>query len=498
MIALLTRPAVTIPRTGGDRTTRLSQWWPLVALVTLAAALRFSTLGLQSLWYDEAFTPVHTLHASLFATLRAVARTENTPPLWYVLEWAISRVFGTGAVALRSLSAVAGVLTVVAGWHVGSELAGRRTAMVMAGLLAVNPLFVWYSQEARAYSLFVLIAALAVLCFLRAEREPTTRRMVVFGVVGALALLTHYFAVFLLIPMIACLVRKHWRRALPAVAVTVITGIALLPLISAQGGHGTQWIGRWALASRIEAIPQYYLTGYSGEPLGHTIELLVALPILCAVLWGLSRGLEQREKRGALLMLLVAAGGIFIPMALVVFGIDYLAPRNLVAAMVPFTATLAVVIGVRHSGVVGLILAGVIALGFFSVGIGVDLSPRLQRGDWRGVAAVVRARSSSQAIVTVELGSAPLEYYLPRLRSLATEQLSVREVDFVGYRPLRPDAARPPTPAFSLAGHYDVHGLIVLRFTASTPRTLTASFLRRRTITTQSGTASAVLIPSGR
>ncbi len=36
-----------------------------------------------------------------------------------------------------------------------------------------NPLFVWYSQEARAYALFVLHAALAMLCFLRAEREPT-------------------------------------------------------------------------------------------------------------------------------------------------------------------------------------------------------------------------------------------------------------------------------------------------------------------------------------
>ena len=55
-----------------------------------------------------------------------------------------------------------------------------------------------------------------------------------------------------------------------------IVGLALVPLILAQGGHGTQWIGEWALASRLEAIPQYYLTGYSGSPLGHGIEALVA------------------------------------------------------------------------------------------------------------------------------------------------------------------------------------------------------------------------------
>ena len=84
---------------------RCRAWWPLAALLLLAAALRFSTLGLQSFWYDEAFTPVHVLHTSLGATLHSVVHTENTPPLWYVLIWAWSRVFGTGAVALRLPSA---------------------------------------------------------------------------------------------------------------------------------------------------------------------------------------------------------------------------------------------------------------------------------------------------------------------------------------------------------------------------------------------------------
>ena len=56
-------------------------------------------------------------------------------------------------------------------WGIGSELAGRRAAIVTAALVAVNPLFVWYSQEARAYAFFVLFAALAMLCMLRADRS---------------------------------------------------------------------------------------------------------------------------------------------------------------------------------------------------------------------------------------------------------------------------------------------------------------------------------------
>ncbi len=352
--------------TAASAARKLPGWWPLAALIVLAALLRFATLDLQSFWYDEAFTPVHVLHASLWATLRSVVHTENSPPLWYLIAWADARVLGTGEVALRLPSALAGLATVPVAWAIGRELAGRRTALACAALVAVNPLLVWYSQEARVYSLFVLTAALALLCFLRALREPTRGRMALFALSGALALLSHYFAVFVLVPMALWLVfapgprRAATRRAaLPAIAALTVVGLALLPLISAQGGHGTQWIGEWALSARLQAIPQYYLTGYSGEPLGRAIELLVALPILAGAGLGLwcmlaaparpgqldgsgendwDDGDEAaRGPRGALIALSIAAAGVLTPVVLVAFGADYLAPRNLVAAMIPVT-----------------------------------------------------------------------------------------------------------------------------------------------------------------
>ena len=270
------------PRPQAARALHAAGWWPLVAVVLLAAALRFSTLDLQSFWYDEAFTPVHVLHAGLASTMRSMVHSENSPPLWYLLTWLDVRLFGDGAIALRTPSAIAGVLTVPVAWAIGGELCGRRCALLAAALVAVNPLFVWYSQEARVYALFVLTSALALLCFLRARREPTPARMAGFAVAASLALLSHYFALFLLVPMaLSLLASRSTRRAtLPAIAALCAVGAALLPLVIAQGGHGTQWIGRWALASRLAAIPQYFLVGYSGAPLGHGVELLVALPII--------------------------------------------------------------------------------------------------------------------------------------------------------------------------------------------------------------------------
>ncbi|HWG09495.1 MAG TPA: glycosyltransferase family 39 protein [Solirubrobacteraceae bacterium] len=522
---------------GGER--RLARWWPLAALIVLAAALRLATLTQQGFWYDEAFTPVHVLHAGLGATLKSVVHTENTPPLWYLLAWADARLFGDGALALRLPSALAGIATVPVVWAIGQELSGRRAALIGAALVAVNPLFVWYSQEARAYGLFVLFSALAMLCFARLLRAPSGGRAAAFAVSGALALLTHYFAVFLLAPMALWLLldQRSRKAALPAIGALALVGLALVPLISAQGGHGTQWIGRWALSSRLQAIPQYYLTGYSGSPLGRGVELLVALPLLAGVLIGGFRLLAgprpapapvpaparstttaapaaaeapEPSREGASISFSIAAFAVLAPVALAVLGADYLAPRNLVGAMIPVSVLVAILLAAVPAPL-GPLLAGAGAAGLMAVSIDVDLSPRLQRGNWRDVAKLLRhpaaaagsasgrpvPAATTRVLTTVELGAAPLEYYLSdqRLRNLSRHaSVTVSEIDATGYSPLRAGAADPPAPGFRLLERRNVDGLIVYRFVSSIPRTVSEADLRRHVITLAH---PEVLVPSG-
>jgi mannosyltransferase len=512
---------------------RLPAWWPLAALTLLAAALRLSTLGEQSFWYDEAFTPVHVFHGTLGATWRSIVHTENTPPLWYLLAWIDVRIFGDGAIALRWPSALAGILTVPVVWAIGERLAGRRAATIGAAIVAVNPLFVWYSQEARAYGLFVLLAAASMLCFVRALDQPTRGRMATFALVGALALLTHYFAVFLLVPMALWLLWEQRTRneSVPALIALVLVGLVLLGLISEQGGHGTQWIGRWALSSRLQAIPQYYLTGYSGAPLGHGVEALVALPILGGVAlgaWRMLGGPAGRLLRPAAIAVAIAAFGVLAPVVLAVLGADYLAPRNVVGAMIPVSVAIAICLAaadeppLRALPGLGAAIAAVVVLALAIVSIDVDLSPRLQRGNWRDVAHVIErgaagaggapagsgstgsagtspgvSSSGGVAVTTVELGAAPLEYYLSQLRlhKLAHHaRVRVSEIDETGYAPLRADAGQPPAPGFQLRERRNVDGLIVYRFVSSVPRVVRESELRRHVITLAH---PEVLVPSG-
>ena len=118
------------------------------------------------------------------------------------------------------------------------------------------------------------------------------------------------------------------------------------------------------------------------------------------------------------------------------------------------------------------------------VSIDVDLSPRLQRGNWRELAHELRGGAPDRAITSVELGGVPLQYYIPSLRNLPRRRsVTLTEIDETGYAPLRPSAGRPPAPGFRLLERRKVDGLILFRFRSPVPRGVSAAILRRRVIT---------------
>ena len=170
--------------------TRRGTLLAVVALTALGGALRFATLDVQSLSGDEGVTSA-LLRMPLGEMLDTIPDSESTPPLYYVLAWLWAKVAGQGEVGLRSLPALLGTAAVPATWAAGRALASDRVGVVAAGLAAVSPLLVWYSQEARAYALLVLLAALSLWALPRALAELRPRRVAAKAVLEALALATH-------------------------------------------------------------------------------------------------------------------------------------------------------------------------------------------------------------------------------------------------------------------------------------------------------------------
>ncbi len=117
--------------TAGARRSRLA----LIGLILAGGALRFGTLGVQSLWYDEAVT-AGLVRRSFGGMIRAIPGIESTPPLFWVLLWPWTRVFGQGEFGLRSFSALCGTLAILVAYALGARLAGARGALLAAVLAA--------------------------------------------------------------------------------------------------------------------------------------------------------------------------------------------------------------------------------------------------------------------------------------------------------------------------------------------------------------------------
>ena len=138
----------------------------------LAAVLRFSTIGRRASGSTRA-TPRCSC-TSRRAGCSGCSRTnESTPPLYYCVAWVWARIFGYGEAGLRSLSAVAGVAAVPVGVPGRAQARFRPAGTVAAALAACNPILIWYSQEARAYELLVLLGTRRVLAFAYARERPT-------------------------------------------------------------------------------------------------------------------------------------------------------------------------------------------------------------------------------------------------------------------------------------------------------------------------------------
>jgi mannosyltransferase len=467
---------------------RSGAFWAVAGLSALAAALRFGTLGVQSFHHDEIVTATRILHGGFGEAMNAVYYSESTPPLYFALAWLWSQLFGTGEFGLRALSALAGVATVPVAYLIGVELRGRRAGIVAAALVAVNPMLLWYSQEARCYALFALLTAISLLFFLRALERGRRADATAWGVVSALALATHYFAVFPIAVEAAWLLGRRRREALLGAAIAGLAALALAPLALHQASIGhAEWIAVQPLPRRIWEAASTFMAGETGEIIARPDSLLPGLaPLLLAagaIALGIARG-DRAARRAVAVPLAISAATVAIPvaLALVAPGNDYVLARNLLPALVPLLVAVAVAAtlagatagrGRRGAWPAGTALCG--ALFAYSLGFCLlaGFSPSLQRPDWRTVAARLGPATAPRAIVTWTLGQAPLRHYLPggSFQVFAVERLQwlVHEIDFVSNGPAPPVPRRLLGPGFRQLGEEAVGRLHLRRYALPGP-----------------------------
>jgi mannosyltransferase len=453
---------------------------PVAAATALAAALRFPTLGEQSLWLDEAIT-VELLRDDLVGMLRAIPDSESTPPLYYVLAWPWAKAFGTGEVELRALSALFGTATVPVAYGAGAALASRRAGAIAAFFVAASPLLVWYSQEARAYALFALCGALSLLFFVRALRRPSRGALVGWAAASALALSSHYFAVFIVVVEAALLLVLVRRRAAVAAASAAVgaVGLALLPLaLHQERGGRTSWIDDSPVRERLEEVVRQFVAGL--YPLPHAGKLAALL--LAAVTAFVVFRARRDERRPAFLALGVGALTVAAPLALALGGYDYFLTRNVIVAWVPIALFLAIALASDRARPAGAAVAGILVAASIAVVAATASRADLARDDWRSVADTLATPGQKLVVVAPEYERVPLEYYRLDVRPVGDRLVAVRELVLVGY-PVEDDAFPPRwfrvPPGFSRVESRLFDRVRLVRFRAGAPLQLRADDVRR-------------------
>ncbi len=447
---------------------------PLLLVCALGAAIRFATLGVQSFDFDESFTVGIVINGSFGHMLRTIPRTESSPPLYYILAWLWSKVFGLGPVGIRSLSALFGSLVVPVAYFIGRRFGSPRAGLYAALFVAVDPLLVWYSQEARTYALLALLGALSFWTFVRALERPDRSRLILWALASAAAICSHYFAGFLVIAEAAWLVAATREpRAVIASGAVLLVGLALLPLALRQADHRTEWIANLPFSSRIKEVTKKLVTGEI-DPTHNWQLAIVAVVVGAAMVYAIPR-LQDRERRGAVLAVGTGAAAIVMPFILDLAGLHYLISKNVMAAVPVLLIGSGIILGARRAPGAGALGASVGAALMLAITVDGAFNPALQRPDYRDAAKALGAPVAGEAVVTPNLGDQPMALYRPGAVSMPESGWRVREV--VVIRPVvRADEPynRKPTPpaptGFTYAGRIDTKHYSLICFTSPVPR----------------------------
>ena len=201
----------------------------LTAVTICGAVLRLWHLGAKSFWVDEASSAV--IAAAPWHDFWHVIQAAELNMLPYYVLLRMWMHFGSSEAWLRLLSALFGIATIPAVYRLASRLFNRRVGLLSASLLAVHPGHMRFSQEARSYSMAVLLLTVFALLLLRALCYPKRLNWAACTVVASVAAYTHFFAVLACVAQVIGVGVRPARQHLRAAAIPVLAcGLLMGPI----------------------------------------------------------------------------------------------------------------------------------------------------------------------------------------------------------------------------------------------------------------------------
>jgi mannosyltransferase len=315
----------------------------LVALALFAAAIpvAFLRLDAQSLWLDEGTTQAYVTSTYLGALLFDLVRPSQGYPLYHVLLKLVVRTLGDSEWALRAPSALAASLTVPSLYALGTELRGRTTGLAAAALLVLAPWGLGLAQEAKVYSLALLVVVVLSWLLARALRLGARGHWTLVFVVALVAPFVHRLLILSLLGCFAAwaVVQPRSRRWPALMAAVVLSGIAVGAIIGSlrYNSATAQYPDYGPLAALQVTAAQFSLAQFAGS-----VPWRWFVPFAVMAFLGLIRcaldlrpgNSDTRARRGTILLLVL--GGVPLVLFLLVLSRERFYETRYLVGVYPF------------------------------------------------------------------------------------------------------------------------------------------------------------------
>ncbi|MBE9192440.1 hypothetical protein IQ230_19225 [Gloeocapsopsis crepidinum LEGE 06123] len=308
----------------------------LLIWIAIGSVLRFANLAAKPPWNDEFATVVFSLgnsfrtvptdkiisletllqplqpnpDAGISDVIQHLMAESTHPPIYFVLTHLWMKLFPTvdglaSFWAARSLSALFGVAAIVAIFGL-AYVAFRSlpVAQIVAAMMAVSPYGIYQAQEARHYTLAILLVIASLCCLVIAIRNIQNYKYLSIGLaffwifINALGIAIHYFFIFNILAVVLVLISfwltdiykwlqlktenkysrlplrnqlVYWYRIYAVVISAFISSVVWLPIWrSVPENKVTQWIFDDNSLNLLKSLSQF---------IAWLITMFVLLPI---------------------------------------------------------------------------------------------------------------------------------------------------------------------------------------------------------------------------
>jgi mannosyltransferase len=162
----------------------------LALIILLGAGLRLYGVGAEGIWLDEGVS-IARAGSSFSRIIGGWGTTDPSPPLYYLLLHFWMGGFGDSELSIRLPSVIFGVLAILLAYRAGAELWNRETGLTAAFILALAAFPVYFSREARMYSLLLLLSLASYYSLVRLIRKGGTAQLFLYLLPTAGVLYTH-------------------------------------------------------------------------------------------------------------------------------------------------------------------------------------------------------------------------------------------------------------------------------------------------------------------